>query len=140
MLEFTFVAELENGQIITQHPDDVSRLDPKKRSSFYDVVNAGNPVKRFSLTGKGHLLTVDLTYGHIEVDGRKVYPPKSPPAKVPLELIYYRQVQQRMVVTYETRPDGVQEEKQLLLPLTRYYIGWKCNYNGKPYKFELGVD
>lgn len=128
MLEFLFIAEHYNGGIVKQTQMDTSTIDPNK-SAFYDALQA--PIKRFSLVGKGHIFTVDLTDGHIEVDGRVIHT-QTPPAKSPLELIYYRQVQQRTVVS----PDGTKG----LEPILRYFIGWQTNYRGKNYKFEMGVD
>lgn len=133
-LDYLFIAEAENGTVISQTPDDVSRLDPTK-SSFYDVLQ-NLPLKKFTLVGKGHLLTVDFTDGHIEIDGRSVYSQR-PPEKGKIEPIYYRKVQQMQRVTvYE---DGFRDT-QPTLPAVRYYIGWQTTYSGKNYKFELGVD
>lgn len=137
MLDFLFVAETHNGNIIKQTPEDIARFGPKDKSAFYDVLKEN--VKRFSLVGKGHVFTVDLTDGHFEIDGRYLYT-KKPPERAPLQLIYYRQVQQRMVSGYETRPDGTRVETQQLKPVMRYFIGWQTNVRGKNYKFELGVD
>jgi hypothetical protein len=128
-LDFLFVAETYNGNIIKQSPDDKPRF-AKEGSSFTDVVH--EHIKRFSLVGKGHIFTVDLTDGHVEVDTRILYPPKKPPPVTSLDLIYYRQVQQRMGVG----PDG----KSRMAPIVRYYIGWQANYKGKNYKWEMGVD
>lgn len=127
-LEFLFVAETYNGQFIYQMGNDISVKDPTK-SSFYDVLQ--EKIKRFSLIGKGMTFTVDLTDGHYEVNGNAIYT-KLPPAKCELQLIYYRQVQQRLGIG----PDGTQK----MQPVVRYFIGWKANLRGKNYKFELGVD
>lgn len=135
-LEYLFIAETHNGTIIKQTPDDRSLLDPLHRNSFYDVLNCGNPIKRFSLVGKGHLFTVDLTDGHIEIDGKIAYPPKSPPVGAKIELIYYRQVQQSL--GYDLGPEA--SDKKQKGTKVRYYIGWQANHNGKNVKFELGVD
>lgn len=140
MLDYLFVAELHNGEIIQQSPLDASTIDPLKRSAFYDVTQQKSPVQRFSLVGKGHMITIDLMDGHAEVDGRVIYPPKKPPEKSTLELIYYRQVQQKLVSKIMVRPDGMEVEEKTLEPVLRYYIGWQTHYKGKNYKFELGID
>jgi hypothetical protein len=127
-LDFLFVAETYNGQIIRQPENDISPLDPTK-SAFYDVLQ--QKIKRFSLVGKGMIFTVDLTDGHYEVNGAIVHT-KLPPAKCELQLIYYRQVQQRLGLG----TDGTQKME----PIVRYFIGWQTNYRGKNYKFELGID
>lgn len=128
MLEFLFVAELYNGEIYKQTPLDVSLTDPK-RSAFYDIKD--KKIKRFTLIGRGHIFTVDLTNGNIEVDGNVMYS-KPPPQKTDLRLIYYRQVQQRLVIGEDGK--GRQD------PIIRYFIGWQATLKGKNYKFELGVD
>jgi hypothetical protein len=127
-LDFLFVAETATGGIIRQTQDDVSKLLPTK-SAFYDVLQ--ERIKRFSLIGKGMIFTVDLTDGSYEVNGKKMYS-KLPPGPCDLELIYYRQVQQRLGIG----PGG----QKGMQPIIRYFIGWQANYRGKNYKFELGVD
>jgi hypothetical protein len=127
-LEFLFVAETYDGQIIRQAENDISPLDPTK-SSFYDVLQ--HKIKRFSLVGKGMLFTVDLTDGHYEVNGNIMYT-KRPPGKCKLRLVYYRQIQQRLGIG----PDGSQK----MQPIVRYFIGWQATFRGKNYNFELGVD
>lgn len=127
-LDFLFVAETYTGEIIRQSENDLSTRYPG-RSSFYDVLQ--EKIKRFSVVGKGMIFTVDLTDGHYEINGKTMYS-KLPPGKCNLELIYYRQVQQRLGIG----PDG----KQKFLPIVRYFIGWQANYKGKNYKSEMGVD
>ena len=122
-LDFTFIAEYHNGQIYKQTPEDVSIKEPNKRSAFYDVEQ--EKIKRFSLVGKGHLITVDLTDGHFEVDGRKIYT-KVPPVK--LNLLYFQRVQQTIGT------GGESSERR------RYYIGWQTKYKGKDVKYEMGID
>ena len=127
-LSYLFEAETVTGQIIKQTPEDVSTTEPTK-SAFYDVLQ--HKIKRFSLIGNGKTYTVDLTDGHYEINGEMVYP-KTPPGRPIYDLIYYRQVQQRINV-------GPNSETALT-PLVRYFIGWQTNIRGKNYKWELGVD
>jgi hypothetical protein len=127
-LDFLFVAETYNGVILKQPENDISSIDPDK-SAFYDVLQ--NKIKRFSLVGKGMIFTVDLTDGHYEVNGNLMYS-KLPPGRCELKLIYYRQVQQRLVIGPEGTPG--------LKPIVRYFIGWQANYRGKNYQSEMGVD
>ena len=135
-LDYLFIAEAYNGTIIKQDPLDSSLLQPNKRNSFYDVLHCGSPIKRFSLIGKGHIFTVDLTDGHIEIDGRVTYPPKSPPAGAKIELIYYRQVQQSM--TNEIGPEATDDKHRKTKVC--YYIGWQANLNGKHSDFQMGIE
>lgn len=140
VLDYLFVAETYNGTIFKQNKHDISTLDPQKRNCYYDLMQIGNPVKKFSLIGKGHIFSVDLTDGHFEMDGKYIQT-KLPPKKAELELIYYHVVQQSIVI--ET--DGFEKDEKVQQPKRRYYIGWRCTQDngfGKPktYKFELGVD
>jgi len=128
MLDFIFIAELFNGTIYKQTPDDISVTTPG-RSAYYDIKDA--KIRRFSLVGKGHIFTIDLETGNLEADGNKIYT-KKPPEKAELRLIYYRQVQQHMQV-------GIDEDK-VLTPTIRYFIGWQTTIRDKNYKFEIGVD
>ena len=128
MLDFIFIAELFNGTIYKQTPADISLTTPG-RSAYYDIKDT--KIKRFSLVGKGHIFTIDLETGNLEVDGNKIYT-KRPPERSELRLIYYRQVQQHMQV-------GIEQDK-MLTPTMRYYIGWQTTVNDKNYKFEIGLD
>lgn len=129
MLDYLFIAETFNNQIIHQTQADVSILDPTK-SAYYDVTV--NHIRKFTIFGKGNIFSVDLIDGHMEVNGNALYPPTPPPGNTPLKLIYYRTVQQRI-------QQGTDKNK-ILSPITRYYIGWETNKNGKNQKWELGID
>jgi hypothetical protein len=118
MLDYLFIAETYTGVLIRQTPDDKSTLDPF-HSAFYDVLQ--QPVKRFSLIGKGHIFSIDLDDGHVEADGNKLYPPVAINGK--LKLIYYRQVQQTI-----GQP-----------PKITYFFGWEYN-DGKNKQWIMGVD
>lgn len=133
MLDYLYIAETHNGHIIKQTQDDVSPFNPS--NNIYREVTKEN-VRRFSLVGKGHVITIDLTDGHAEVDGKFVYPPKLPPVKCELKLIYYRQVQQSIGGSLGAEGTGLVHTATKM----RYYIGWQAHYEGKNYKFELGID
>lgn len=126
-LEYTFIAETFDGKVIKQSPLD-RPVYLNEGSAFTEVLK--EKVKRFSLIGRGHIFTVDLTDGHMEIDGIKTYPPKQPSA-YPLQLIYYRQVQQNLMVSFE----GQNKEMK---PSIRYFIGWKVF--GTNQKWEMGVN
>lgn len=128
MLDFVFIAELFNGTIYKQTPEDISLKTPG-RSAYYDIKD--EKIKRFSLVGKGHLFTINLEDGTLEVDGNKIYT-KRPPEKAELRLIYYRQVQQHIRQSLDS--------DSLLEPTIRYFIGWQTTVRDKNYKFEIGVD
>jgi hypothetical protein len=144
-LDFTLVIETYNHEIITQTPDDKSRTDPT-RSFFYDVKDLH--IKKASLVGKGHIITIDLEDGHAEIDGRIAYPPAGsrPPEATNRKLIYYRTVPQETTLTASLERDNKHNllakilRKDGLKPKVRYYIGWQVSHNSKNYKWELGID
>ncbi len=128
MLEYIFIAELFNGTIYKQTPEDIS-LKTVGRSAYYDIKD--EKIKRFSLVGKGHIFTIDLENGNLEVDGNKFYT-KRPPERSELRLIYYRQVQQHM----RSGPS----EDSLLSSSVKYFMGWQTTVGDKNYKFEIGLE
>ena len=67
-LKYLFNAEFEDGTIISQTQDDVSKLD-EKRSQFYDVLEYANtsPIKRFELAGDDKSLIIDLETGRFDL-------------------------------------------------------------------------
>lgn len=116
-MDFLFVVEYYDGTIYRQTPVDMSLTNPEK-SCWYDVVP--ERVKRLSLVGKGHIVTVDLTDGHFEVDGRNM-PPKEWPHSKPFP-VYFHRVEQSMGLNCN--------EKRT------YFIGWKTATQ----EFKIGVD
>ena len=65
-MKYLFTVEYKDGTFFKQNEEDVSLTDPL-RSAFFDIRQ--DDVKKFSLTGEGHIYLVDLTDGHFEVDG-----------------------------------------------------------------------
>ena len=70
-LKYLFTATFADGSVIEQDANDISKLDPKKRSMFYDVLaySEKSPMVSFLLKGNGHEYKVDLQDGHFEIDG-----------------------------------------------------------------------
>jgi hypothetical protein len=129
-LDYLFIAELKNGQIIKQDPTDKPK-NSSWGSAFTDVVKENlYSLKRFSLVGKGHLFTIDLEDGHLEVDGNKLYPPHQVMPGSKLKLIYWRQI---------TRDFKVGEDGKPLPPKVKYLIGWEYKHKGKNIKWEMGI-
>ena len=131
-LKYLFTAEMANGDTVQQTPEDKAKTQDWG-SAFSDVVN--REVKRFSLIGEGHIYTVDLTDGHWEIDGNILHYAGFLPPGIKFDLIYYRQVQQRLMISN----DATQTRTELD-PIVRYFIGWKCDVNGKKHQWEMGVD
>jgi hypothetical protein len=124
-LDYLFIAELADGTIYKQSPDDKARFTVG--SSFSDIVD--KPIRCFSLVGKGHMFTLDLLSGYLEADGKKLSSPIEVPYGVGLKLIYYRTIQRSIVTAGKT-----------LEPKVKYVIGWEFNIGGKNRKWEVGVE
>lgn len=143
-LDFLLTVETYNHELITQTPDDKSRYDPT-RSFYYDIKDL--KIKKVSLVGKGHIVTIDLETGNGEVDGRVIYPPEGtrPPTATNRKLIYYRKTQQSTDLSASIEKDNKQNlftkwfKKDNHIPVVRYYIGWQVNHKGKNYKWEMGI-
>jgi hypothetical protein len=131
-LKYLFTAEMADGDVIQQTPEDKAQTQ-EWGSAFSDVIK--REVKRFSLIGEGHTYMVDLTDGHIEIDGNSIYSAAFIPAGFKFDLIYYRQVQQRLTVSNDAT-----QTRTMLEPIVRYFIGWKCDVNGKNQQWEIGID
>jgi hypothetical protein len=125
-LDYLFIAELHNGQIVKQDPTDKAKFS-NWGSAFTDVLK--EHIKRFSLVGKGHIFTIDLEDGHFESDGNKLYPPKAIPPGSDLKLIYWRTVTREMMVG---------EDGKIVPPKVRYTIGWQIK--GSNTNWQIGVE
>src|SRR5438105_4414673 len=102
-LKYLFLAEFTDGTTLEQHPEDKSALDPEKRNTYYDLLQSGKTIKKFSLIGNEHKVSVDLTTGLFEVDG---FPILLESEKLPLiperfELIYYKQTTENQNITID---------------------------------------
>lgn len=127
-LDYLFVAEKFDGSLYKQTPDDKPRFS-SWGSSFTDIQH--EKLRRFSLIGKGHVYTIDLIDGHLEIDGHKLYPPHEVLPGIPLKLIYWRTVTRDFLVG----PDGGP-----VAPKVKYVIGWQYNCRGKNIDWQLGIE
>jgi len=127
-LEYLFIAETYNGQLIKQDPADKPKFS-NWGTSFTDVLK--EKIKKFTLVGKGHVFAIDLQDGHFEADGNKLYPPKAVLPGAQLKLIYWRTV---------TREIGIGLDGKALPPKVKYIIGWQYNMKGKNYDWQIGVE
>jgi hypothetical protein len=147
ILKYLFEVEYEDGEIYKQTPADKSKIDPEKRSEFYDVmqeVEKGRKIVKFSLVGEGNKVSVDLVTGMFIVNGLEVLleGDKVPGMPKEFQLIFYRQTDEDLNITVEIQGDGktpkiIKQEKGDTF--TEYFIGWQCNINGKNYQQKLAV-
>lgn len=139
-LKYLFIAEFIDGSAIEQTLEDKSSIDPEKRSQFYDVLQSGKRIHRFSLVGEGNKLTVDLLTGFFEVNGLRVMleGDKLPTLPDRFDLIFYRQHTHDTAATFSLKTKNLisQEETDHYI---EYFIGWQCNIAGKNYQQKLAV-
>jgi len=138
-LKYLFTAEFTDGTSIRQSHSDISKIDPNK-SLFYDVLNSGKTVRKFSLSYFFNKVTVDLLTGLFYVNGLPVLleGDKLPGMPDKFELIYYRQWTRSMDVTYKLKTGEIIDTKPTD-SFCEYFIGWKCEIAGKSYQQKLGV-
>ena len=142
LLDFILVVETNDHQIIKQTPDDSSRYG---NSTFYGDIK-DLPLINASLMGKGHILTVNLLDGSVEVNGNKLYPPNNPPAGIKRKLIYYRTVQQSITTSGNVEKTGLRkliswgDNRTVSTPKVKYFLGWQCQYRGKNCSWEAGLE
>jgi len=141
MLRYLFTAQFNDGTMLEQTQDDVSKTNPKK-SAFFDVLNDTRKVERFWLTDEtfsqhgtnDNKYLVDLTDGHFEINGSPFFLHEQTIDESKklsdFRLIYFRRVRQSMNV-------GSREASAKVM----YLIGWQANYpDGKNHKQIMYVE
>ena len=142
-LKYLFIAYFTDGTKIVQGPSDRSEIDPEKRSAFYDVMQAiekGKKLKYFVIQNIDNTISVNLTNGIFNINGLKVLleSEKLPAMPDHFDLIYYRQWTRNIDVTYSKTSGNVVNTGNES-SFCEYFIGWKCNINGKSYQQKIGV-
>lgn len=133
-LKYLFHAKFVDGDEFIQSADDISNIDPEKRSQYYDLlqeVEKGRVIRLFSLVGEGHSFTVDLGTGLFYVDGIKILleSKKLPTLPDKFNLIFYRQRTQSVNVKHKADKAGkmkVISVKPTGDDFCEYFIGWHC--------------
>lgn len=150
-LKYLFEVRYADEEIYRQSPEDKSKIDPEKRSEFYDVlqeVEKGKTIRMFSLieqdSDKPNILTVDLGTGLFYVNGVMVILESTKLPTIPdkFELVFYRQWTQSVNVDYKKSKEGVMKvigNTPVGEAFCEYFIGWKCNIAGKEYVQKIGV-
>ena len=143
ILKYLFIVHFADGTSYSQTPDDISKIDPT-RSEFYDVLQSGKAITRFSLVSTmdspPHVVSVDLITGLFEVNGFPILleGDKLPTHPDKFELVYYRQHTHNINVTYKLKSGEVTDNKEAD-HFCEYFIGWKCNISGRDYQQKLAV-
>lgn len=136
-LRYLFVAQMSDGTIIRQTPEDVSTAEPLTRSAFYDVENNAADVVFFGLYNNDNTYLVDLRDGHFEING---VPFSAQPVTKPcineggeFKLVYYRDHQQELVMSANGEPKAGNHYHQ-------YRLGWTyTDPNGKLYEQTIVI-
>lgn len=146
-LKYLFTAIFEDGTVIKQTQDDVSVIDPKKRSAFYDVLEYEKKSKlvQFEIDN-AHLayydtfedVRIDLKTGlflvnnlQIDITDQLFYPTE------PLKLIYFRETRIETDVIKESgKADEIKSQR---FYINRYFVGWETMYNGKKYQRTIAL-
>lgn len=138
-LEYLFTAYFEDGHVIEQDLDDISTIEPGKRSSFFDVLayETTSPIKVFILRSDKQQFAVDLQTGHFYVSANKIDIADQnfiPDPKHPFKLIYFRETRKETDVNMNN--DIVKER----FYINRYFIGWETKWKGKNYQRTIAID
>jgi len=75
-LKYLFVVQFDDQTLYEQNPEDVSLIDPEKRSCFYDVMQAvekGKKIVWFLLTDNKNVYAVNLVHGYFQINGVTFY-------------------------------------------------------------------
>lgn len=142
-LKYLFVAEFVDGTFFNQTPDDQSTL-VEKRNCYYDVLQTGKTIRRFSLVGqgdaKGNTITVDLGSGIFYVNGLPVLveSEKLPTLPDKFTLIWYHQVTRDTNITLDTKTNQILKSEDMP-EFREYFIGWQCLINKRNYQIKMAV-
>jgi hypothetical protein len=142
-MRYLFVAELTDGTFFKQTPEDKSLTDPK-RNCYYDLLQLlekeNKTIRRFSLVGEGNIITVDLGNGLFYVNGLALLleSDKLPTLPARFDLIWYHQVTQSVNVTVNNKSKNIVAMNNKS-EFREYFIGWRCNINGRVYQQKIAV-
>ena len=142
ILEYLFIAQFNDGSIIEQNPQDLSTIDPT-RNCYYDVLQEvvkGKVIRKFSLSGRDNIISVDLKTGLFLVNGITflLESEKLPQVPEKFNLIWYHQVSQSQNITFD-EASGEVSSRENLPERREYFIGWHCRINGRDYKQKIAV-
>ncbi len=131
-LDYLFEADFTDGTTYFQGADDESLNHPKDAdgncpSSYKDVLDRADDVKRFHLVGKGNRYTVDLSDGHFEANGASFFidRPSIPLTNIKLWYLRYVNIDSKVQSTMQTNGLwGRMKELSRAHYVERYVIGF----------------
>jgi len=142
-LKYLFIVEFADGSSYMQTPEDKSAIEPETRNCYYDVLQSGKTIRRFSIVsqeGEKHTLTVDLGSGIFYHNGFALLleSDKLPTLPDKFNLIWYHQVTRDQMMTFAKKSGEVIKTEDMP-EFREYFIGWQCVINGKNYQQKIGV-
>ncbi len=141
-LKYLFIAEFVGGKVIKQNPQDKPQ-NPQGKNCFSDVLEAlqnGEKLKKFSVGNSEQRVTVDLLTG---IFYHNDFPLLLESEKLPtfpesFDLIWYHQITRDKNITYNIKTGAIVKTEEPP-EFREYFIGWKCNINGKSYQQKLAI-
>jgi hypothetical protein len=142
-LKYLFEVEYVDGTVFSQTKEDISTID-SKRSAFYDVLQSGKKIKKFTLRRFINRYSIDLITGEFDINGTSVIVETDKPVPriekhFDLKLVYYRQHKQHMDVNYNMGSKkilGVEPQTDTVT----YYFGYETVINKKKYTRVIGIN
>lgn len=148
MLKYLFTAKFEDGSEIIQTSEDKSVIDPIKRNTYYDLVQAQKTKKLVSFRLKEAIgerwFSVDLLDGHFEVNGIPFYMHEVENKEVhPIEITNPLQLKDFELVYFQSNThtfraavqDGrILKAKEMGSQIKVFRFGWRTQHNGKNYQ------
>lgn len=143
-LKYLFIAEFSDGSQYVQDKNDVSKLDPK-RSQFYDVLQSGKKIVKFSLVYRlfgvqTDTWTVDLVQGTFEHNG-KPFGVQLDQGHVGIKdftLYFFRNHERDLSVTYDLESGNVLKAKNAGHRI-KYLLGFTYEFKGAEYKRVIEI-
>ena len=109
-LKYLFEAEMSDGEVYKQTPEDIS-VSTSDKSAFFDIAN--KELNNFTLKGK-HIYSVDLKDGSFSVDGIKFDTCLEPISNI--RLVYFRRHKHNSNITGEQVSHEIE-----------YHFGYQAN-------------
>ena len=121
MLKYLFDVQFDDGSSYTQNREDVSVIEPEKRSCFFDVqrqIESGKKVEWFTLSDGDTFYAVNLKDGRFNVNGKEFFMHEERDLE-DFRIIFFRQHTHNFNAGQELSHEIV------------YRMGWQITKDGK---------
>lgn len=133
MLKYLFTVEYTDGSVFKQDKKDISTLD-STRSAFYDVLQSSKEIRKFTLHRFLDSWSIDLKTGVFVHNGYE-FQLEWNIKPVKRELIFQRQREQDMNVTYHLDTGKTKSLVPSEVVRTKYFLGYKSGER----EFLIGI-